>query len=250
VYPCAVNAVLDLPGATSAVEAQGLCRRFGRRWALIDVGFRVAAGRVLMVAGRNGSGKSTLLRVLATAIRLDRGTAQVLGLDVRHQRDEVRRATSLLSHDSHHYEALTALDNLRIVARFLGRDTSRGAITAALADVDLAERADDSVTSFSAGMRKRLSLARTLLKDAAVVMLDEPYAALDLPGFRLVDRLIERLRSRGRTVLLATHLVEHGRSLCDDALVLDTGRVVHTGPAADLPDDVGHFAVCAREGRA
>lgn len=249
-YPCAVNAVLDSPGSPLAVEAQGLCRRYGRRWALIDVGFRLATGRALMIAGRNGSGKSTLLRVLATAIRPDRGTACVHGLDLRADRDRVRRLCSLLSHDSHHYEALTALDNLRIAARFLGGDTSRSAITAALADVDLAERADDPVTSFSAGMRKRLSLARALLKDAAVVMLDEPYAALDLPGFRLVDRLIERLRSRGRTVLMATHLVEHGRSLCDDALVLEAGRVVHAGPAANLPNDVGHLTVGVREARA
>ena len=245
-----MNAVFDSPGAPLAVEAQGLCRRYGRRWALIDVGFRLAAGRVLMIAGRNGSGKSTLLRVFATAIRPDRGAACVHGLDVRRDRDDVRRLCSLLSHDSHHYEALTALDNLRIAARFLGRDTSRSAITAALADVDLAERADDPVTSFSAGMRKRLSLARTLLKDAAVVMLDEPYAALDPPGFRLVDRLIERLRARGRTVLMATHLVEHGRALCDDALVLNAGRVAHLGPTADLPTDVGDLAVPAGEARA
>jgi heme exporter protein A len=191
-----------------------------------------------MVAGRNGSGKSTLLRVLATAIRPDRGTARILGLDVRQERDCVRRLCSLLAHDSHHYEALTALDNLRIAARFLGHDTSRDALRATLDEVDLADRADDTVTSFSAGMRKRLSLARTLLKDARLVLLDEPYAALDPPGFRLVDRLLEGLRSRGRTVLMATHLVEHGRALCDDALALAAGRVALECRARDLPPEL------------
>jgi heme exporter protein A len=232
--PIAADAGSDLDTAP-AVAANGVCRRYGPRWALVDVSFRLPAGRALMVAGRNGSGKSTLLRVLATAIRPDRGTAHVLGLDVRQDRDAVRRLCSLLAHDSQHYEALTALDNLRIAARLLGRDASREALRAALAVVDLAERADDVVASFSAGMRKRLSFARTLLKDAAVVLLDEPYAALDPPGFRLVDGLLEGLRARGRTVLMSTHLIEHGRALCDDAIVLDAGRVALECRAQDLP---------------
>lgn len=218
-----------------AVAAAGLCRRYGRRWALVDVGFRVARGRVVMIVGRNGSGKSTLLRVLSTAIRADRGTASILGLDLAADRDLVRRRLALLSHDSHHYEALTALENLRVAARFLGRDDSRSALVGALADVDLGERADDAVATFSSGMRKRLSLARVLLKNADVVLLDEPYAALDPAGFRLVDRLLERLRSENRTVLMATHLLEHGSALCDEALLIDSGRLVWSGRASELP---------------
>jgi heme exporter protein A len=233
--------------ALPAIVVLGVSRRFGRRWALVDVSLQLPAGRALMIAGRNGAGKSTLLRVLATAIRPDRGTARVLGLDAQRDREDVRRATSLLAHDSHHYEALTALDNLRIAARFLGRDASREALRAALAEVDLVERADDAVTNFSAGMRKRLSLARMLLKDARVVLLDEPYAALDPPGFRLVDRLLERLRARGTTVLMATHLVEHGRALCDDAIVLESGRLALACRVCDLPADVARLTPDGRE---
>jgi heme exporter protein A len=253
VYPFAVDSISTGGGGAArpvwAVEALGLCRRYGPRWALVDVGFRLAAGRVLMIAGRNGSGKSTLLRVVATALRPDRGRVLVLGRDVRHERDAVRRACTLLAHDSHHYEALTALDNLRIVARFLGREVSHSALRAALAEVDLGERADDPVRSFSAGMRKRLSLARVLLKRAEVVLLDEPYAALDPSGFRLVDRLLEDLRRRGSTVLMATHLVEHGRERCDDAIVLDAGRLVHAGRAAELPDEAGWTAGALQQAR-
>jgi ABC-type multidrug transport system ATPase subunit len=100
--------------------------------------------------------------------------------------------------------------------------------------VDLEDRADDTVATFSAGMRKRLSLARTLLRDSAVVMLDEPYGQLDPPGFRLVDRVIGSLRDRGLTVLVATHLLERGAALADMALVLEAGRLVWSGPAAEL----------------
>lgn len=217
----------------AAVEAEGLCRRYGRRWALIDVSLRVERGSALMLAGRNGAGKSTLLRVLATAIRADRGSGRVLGFDISRERDEVRRRTSLLAHAAYTYEALTALENLQIAARFLGREAGRAAMRACLDEVGLAERADDPVEGFSAGMRKRLSLARTLLVPAEVVLLDEPYGELDPSGFRLVDRLIGQWRRRGTAVLMATHLLERGADLCDQALVLEGGRVASSGPARE-----------------
>lgn len=218
-----------------AVEASGLCRRYGRRWALVDVGLRLPRGSALMVAGRNGSGKTTLLRVLATAIRPTRGAARVAGFDLIADRDEVRRRTALLGHASYTYDALTALENLRITARFLGRPHGREPLRAALDEVGLAERADDAVETFSAGMRKRLALARVLMQDAEVVLLDEPYGQLDPPGFRLVDGLFGRLREAGRSVLMATHLLERGADLCDLGLVLEGGRVAWSGSAADLP---------------
>jgi len=216
-----------------AVEAKGLGRRFGRRWALAEVSFLVPAGARVMVTGRNGSGKSTLLRVLATASRVDRGTAIVAGHDIKRQRADVRRRVALLGHHSYLYEALSARDNLMVAARFLGSRADR--VEALLERVGLAGRADDPVSVFSAGMRKRLSLARALLQDADVLLLDEPYGELDPAGFALLDRVLDEQRSRDTTVLLATHLLEHGRELCDQALALDEGRLVWSGPAADLP---------------
>jgi heme exporter protein A len=218
-----------------AVDASGLCRRFGRRWALVDVALRVPPARVVMVTGRNGSGKSTLLRVLSTAIRADAGFARIAGFDLRTQTHNVRARIALLSHSSYHYEALTAMENLQISGRFQGRDTRREALLPKLAEVGLAARADDAVGTFSAGMRKRLSLARTLLQEASVVFLDEPYAQLDPPGFRLVDEVLANLRRRGVTVLMATHLVDRVRDLADDGIVLEEGRLLWTGRAADLP---------------
>jgi heme exporter protein A len=214
-----------------AVETIGLSRRYGRRWALSDVSLGVPAGSIVMLAGRNGSGKSTLLRVLATALRPDHGSARVAGHDVRHERDQVRRAVCLLGHYSFHYEALTAHENLGIAASFLGRRYDPGL----LERVGLEGRADDPVSSFSAGMRKRLALARVLLQDAAVVLLDEPYGELDPPGFALLDRVISELRSRAATVIMATHLVDRGRALCDHALLLEEGRLAWSGVAAEMP---------------
>jgi heme exporter protein A len=222
-----------------AVEAHGLCRRYGRRWALVDLGFALPRGKALMVAGRNGSGKTTLLRLVGTAIAPDRGTLRVFGRDARQERASVRRDVALLGHSSYLYEALSALQNLEIVARFLGQDARRAALLPRLDEVALAERADDAVQTFSAGMRKRLALARTLLQDAELILLDEPYGELDPPGFALMDRVIEDARARGKTLLMATHLLEHGAGLCDDGIVLEQGRLAWSGRAAELPSQAG-----------
>ena len=218
-----------------AVRTAGVYRRYGRRWALVDVGFELAQGSVAMVTGRNGSGKSTLLRVLATALRPDRGTVQVAGHDVRADRDGARRAIALLGHRTHLYEPLTAAENLAVRARFLGRGADRAAILARLEEVGLAGRADDAVQTFSAGMRQRLALASVMQQEAPVVLLDEPYGHLDPQGFLLVDGLLDALRRRGATVLMATHLLERGRALCDQALVLDEGNLLFCSPSRQMP---------------
>ena len=218
--------------ASPAIVAEGLCRRFGRRWALAGVSLRVGPGSVVMVTGRNGSGKTTLIRVLATAIRADQGSARVAGCDIRNDKQGVRRQVSLLGHQLYLYDALTGLENLEVAASFLERPVERRSLLDHLEQVGLLARASDPVVTYSAGMRKRLALARSLLQRASVVFLDEPYNGLDGDGFRLVDDLLSSCRARGATVLMATHLLERGRAVCDDEIVLEEGRVVRTGPAS------------------
>ena len=225
---------MTLQADTPAIDASGVARRFGRRWAVAGVSLRVAPGTRLMVTGRNGSGKSTLLRMLSTASRLDQGTARIAGFDLATERAAVRRNVALLGHHSYVYEALTARENLEIARRFLGAPADR--VDALLAEVGLLGRADEPVLVFSAGMRKRLALARALLQDARVLLLDEPYGELDPAGFALLDRVLDEQRRRGVTVLLATHLLDHGRALCDEAIALEEGRLVWSGPAALLPE--------------
>ena len=231
-----------------AVAAAGLSRRYGRRWALSEVSFEVPEGALVMISGRNGSGKSTLLRVLSTAIRADLGTARILGHDLRADREAVREKTALLGHRTHLYEPLTAFENLALVARFLDGDRRRAALLERLEEVGLADRAGDPVQTFSAGMRQRLALARVLQQEARVALLDEPYGHLDPPGFLLVDGVLRRLRARGATVLMATHLLQRGRTLCDRSLVLDAGRLVFAGAAAEMPQPAGSDGAGFAEG--
>lgn len=211
-----------------AIEVERVARRYGRRWALADVSFHVPPATVVMVSGRNGAGKSTLFRVLATAIRPDHGRATIGGFDVVRHREDVRRMTAILSHANYLYDSLTARENLHIVADHLG--VARAGVLPVLEQVGLSSRADDLVSTFSAGMRKRLSFGRVLLQQPRVVLLDEPYGALDPPGFDLVDAVIAELKRRGTTILMATHQLERSAKLADMSLVLEGGRVVEYAP--------------------
>jgi heme exporter protein A len=183
----------------------------------------------MMVAGRNGSGKSTLFRVLSTAIRPDLGKATVGGFDLLRQREDVRKRTALLSHHTYLYESLTAKENLQVFADHMG--IRRNGVDELLDRVTLKSRADDPVATFSAGMRKRLAFARILLQDPSIVFLDEPYGALDPPGFALVDQVVRELQARGTTVLIATHQWQRVAELADVAMVLEQGRVEWLGEA-------------------
>jgi heme exporter protein A len=227
-----------VPAARPGIEVDDVSKRYGARWALVRVRFQLAAGETAMLAGRNGSGKSTLLRVLATALRPDHGAARVAGLDTVADRDALRHKVALLDHRSHVYDVLSARENLEVMARFMElADPAR--VMAVLDEVGLADRANDAVAGFSAGMRKRLALARVLLKAPEIALLDEPYGELDPPGFRLVDGVLDRLRRRGATVVMSTHLVDRGRDHCDRALVLSDGAVQWDGAARQLPADAG-----------
>jgi ABC-type multidrug transport system ATPase subunit len=234
-----------------SIDVERVARRYGRRWALSDVTFHVPPATVMMVAGRNGAGKSTLFRVLSTAIRPDRGKALIGGFDVLRQRYDVRKLVAILSHQNYLYESLSARENLQVVCDHLG--IARSGVGGILEQVGLGQRAEDTVSTFSAGMRKRLSFARILLQEPKVVLLDEPYGALDPPGFDLVDEVILGLKRRGTMILMATHQWERGARLADLALVLDQGKVTWQGPASEAlahePRGGGIAAVPAAAGR-
>ena len=206
-----------MPVEGLAIDAQHLARRFGRRWALVDVSLQLGRGEVMIVAGRNGSGKTTLLRVLATAIRADGGQAEVGGFGLE-QREKIRRISAMLAHQSYLYESLTARENLQLVS---GQN-----IENTLDRVGLAARADDPVSTFSAGMRKRLSFGRVLLQQPSIAFLDEPYGQLDPDGFGLIDEVVSELKQRGAAVVLATHQVERVGEFADRRMTLEAGRVV------------------------
>ncbi len=209
-----------------AVDIRDVSKRYGRRWALARLTYQLPQGRSLLLTGHNGSGKTTLLRTIATALRPTAGALKVLGLDAVADRDEVRQRVALLSHASYLYEDLTADQNLMVLARLVGLPSPTEEVQRLLERVGLSKRLDTPVRHYSAGMRKRLAIARLLLKAPQIALLDEPFGELDPAGITEMETIIRELKTSGTTLILATHLVEQGQSLCEDRLHLQDGRAV------------------------
>ncbi len=209
--------------AAPAVALRSVTRVFGVTPAVVRVDLQVERGEVVLLRGPNGAGKSTLLRVVATALSPTYGGGEVLGFDLVRERERIRAHVELLGHRTRLYEDLTAAENLRFACQMTG--VGPEGVPAALERVGLADVTDERVRGFSQGMRQRVAVARALLRAPDLLLLDEPYAGLDVEARDAVDRAIEEARAAGRTVLLATHDETRG-SLATRTVVMDGGRLV------------------------
>jgi ABC-2 type transport system ATP-binding protein len=235
-----------------AVEVSGLTKIFekGRRtiWqrlrrepdkrekfvAVNGIDLRVERGEIFGVLGPNGAGKTTTLRMLATLLEPTSGDVKVLGLDVKTHPREIRaNLGAMLSGERSLYWKLTARENLEYFAALyhVPPSETKPRIDAALVAVKLADRADDYVERYSTGMRQRLALARALLPDPPLVILDEPTVGLDPQAARDLRDRVRELKRQGRTVLLTTHYMEEADQLCDRIAIIDHGEIV----ALDTP---------------
>jgi ABC-2 type transport system ATP-binding protein len=238
-----------------AVEAVGLVKEFerGRRtfWqrlrrepdrrerfrAVDEIDLHVDRGEIFGVLGPNGAGKTTTMKMLATLLEPTAGTARILGLDVvRQARDVRRRMGAVLSDGRSLYWKLTARENLEYFAALyhVPHAEARDRIAAALGAVKLDDRSDDYVERFSTGMRQRLVLARALLPDPELLLLDEPTVGLDPQSARDLRDRVRDLQAQGRTVLLTTHYMEEADQLCDRIAIVDHGRIVALDTPAGL----------------
>jgi heme exporter protein A len=218
--------------AGMTLEIDDVSRRYGPRWALAHVTARIAPGESWMLLGHNGSGKSTLLGCLATSLRTHHGQIRWGGADVWADRTAWRRTVGVFVHKLMLYDDLSAQENLTTWARLGGLEAD---VAGVLRRVGLDPDRHDPVRTFSAGMRRRAALARLLLKKPAVVLLDEPFTALDPAGRELLMGVIRELRDAGATVLMATHLPQVARAVAEHAMILERGRQVFVGPVASLP---------------
>jgi heme exporter protein A len=218
--------------APTTLEIDDVSRRYGPRWALAHVRLVVKPGESWMLLGHNGSGKSTLLGCLATALRVHHGQIRYGGADVWETRTAWRRRVGVFGHKLTLYDDLSAQENLEVWARLGGLDADvRGILTR----VGLDPERHDPVRTFSAGMRRRAALAKLLLKQPEVVLLDEPFTALDPAGRELLIGVIRSLRDAGSTFLMATHLPQVARAVAEHAVILERGRQVFTGAVSELP---------------
>lgn len=232
----------------AAIEVDGLCRTYRassgtfRRnrtvtEALRGISFSVERGELFGLLGPNGAGKTTTIKILATLLVPTGGSARVLGLDPVRQASVLRRSIGyVFGGDRGLYERLSALDNLRYFADLYRVPWSRRSrrIDELLELVGLKGRERERVETYSRGMRQRLHIARGLLHDPPVLLLDEPTIGLDPVGARELRQMIQALRDAGKTILLTTHYMFEADELCDRVAVIAAGRILAEGRPAEL----------------
>jgi heme exporter protein A len=206
---------------TSALELSGLVHRYQRSYVLRGTGLKLARGEALALYGSNGAGKTTLLKIVSTALSPTRGGGTVLGFDLG-DRLELRRRVLIVSHALGLYPELTGVENLEFALNMHLRPASSVALKSALERVGL-DGVQTRVRGYSSGMRKRLALAKMLLLEPELVLLDEPFAALDPQGKDLVEGLIRAEIERGATLVIASHEPERARQVVTCETTLENG---------------------------
>jgi heme exporter protein A len=242
------------------IELRKLTKAFGRKIALRGLDLRVAPGESLVIFGPNGAGKTTLIRILSSLSRPTSGAVFVGGLDLKTHADGIRRHLGVVSHAPLLYDSLTAEENLRFFGRLYGVTGLEARVTLLLEQVGLTARRKDLVRTFSRGMTQRLSIARALLHDPEILLLDEPDTGLDPQAAEMLHRLLAELSGRSsggrpdasdrppdvtgpspgsaagaaRTIVTITHNLERGLALADRVVILANGRVVYDADAGAL----------------
>ncbi len=214
-----------------SVVTSNLAKRFGHKWALAHVDLEVEAGQGLLVVGDNGSGKTTLLRLLAGLLLPTLGKVEIFGAPPQEPGSGARARLGLVGHQGYLYDALSPLETLEFWNRLAGGARSPADLEALLDQAGLAADRNRRVGGFSAGMRKRLSILRLHLEKPDVVLLDEPFSALDEAGRGWLLGTLADLRRGGATLIVASHDPERAAPLCDRAIRMDQGQVIWQGAA-------------------
>jgi heme exporter protein A len=216
------------------IEVRSLVKSFGPTTALRGVNLSVPEGQFVTLVGPNGAGKTTLLRILATLSRPTRGMVKIGGHDLSKGALAVRRTIGLVSHQTLLYGDLSAEENLRFYGRMYEVTDLDARITQVLEMVGLAHRRRDPVRTFSRGMQQRLAIARAVLHEPSLMLLDEPYTGLDQDAAARLEAVMSSVGTEGRTVVMTTHDLERGLAVADRVVILAKGRVVFEANRSEL----------------
>ncbi len=222
---------------SQVIECRGLSRNFGSRAAVSNLEFNVPRGAVFGFLGPNGAGKTTTVRMMVGMLRPSSGSVRVLGLDPILQGEQVRSRCGVMLDNVGLYERLSARQNLLFAAKVARLDAALGRqrVDEALHRVDLWDRRNDKVSGFSKGMRQKLGLARALMSEPEILILDEPTAGLDPANIVMVRELLVSLaQESGRTIFLCTHLLAEAQRICSRVAIMQNGRLLAIGDPNEL----------------
>ncbi len=227
-------AAQDQQGSALAIETHGLTKRFGERTALDGIDLRVPRASAFGFLGPNGAGKTTIIRTLLGLTSANSGTMEVLGHPMPLERAQALQRVGAIVEEPRFHMHLTGRENLRLIAAVRGPEVHER-IAPALARVGLSERAGEKVKSYSMGMRQRLGVARCLLADPLLLILDEPTNGLDPGGIQEFREMIRAMvEQEGRTVFISSHLLDEVERTCDAAAIVDRGKIITQGTIAEL----------------
>ncbi|HEY7021092.1 MAG TPA: heme ABC exporter ATP-binding protein CcmA [Ktedonobacterales bacterium] len=225
------------PAVENAVVVADVRKTFEFKPVLRGVSLAVPAGATVALLGPNGAGKTTLLRILATLARPTTGEVTIDGLDLRRDAQAIRQHIGYLGHQPMLYEELTAEENLDFFARMNGVQNRHARVNAMIERVGLRQKAKDRVRDLSRGQTQRLALARALLHEPSLLLLDEPDSGLDEQGIALLEEVLRERSVAGQTAIFTTHDLAWGLRVADRAMALVAGRLTYDGTAALSPDE-------------
>lgn len=225
-----------MQAADPMIETQHLVKRYGDKLAVDDVSLGVRPGEIFGFLGPNGAGKTTTIRMIVGLLKPTSGIVRVAGYDVQADPIRAKAATGYVPDEPHLYAKLTARELLRFVSDLYGLDRVQVARRGEelLRMFDLAEAGDDTIDSYSHGMRQKAALAAALVHDPQVLVLDEPTVGLDPRSARLIKDLLRQMAERGAAVFLSTHILEIAEHMCDRIGIIDRGRLIAIGTMDEL----------------
>ena len=216
------------------IETHALTKAYGLQPVLKKIDLGIERGEFVALLGANGSGKSTLLRLLCALTKPTAGSIKVGGWELPKEAAAVRSQIGLVSHKSLVYDNLTAIENLRFFARVYGLDDIDGRIKRGLERVGLGKRGGDLVRTYSRGMLQRLSIARALIHNPDVLLLDEPYTGLDQDASGILDSLLVQAHGDDKTIIMVTHELDRAQRLAQRAIIISRGAIVLDAPMSSI----------------
>ena len=217
-----------------AIEVKSLTKSFGNHLALGGIDLRVEWGKTLAIFGPNGAGKTTLIKVLANIMKPSSGEILVDGLNLKEGAEEIRPRIGVVTHQTFLYSNLTAYENLKFYCQMYDVPGFKQRIHQVVAMVGMESRLYDKVGTLSRGMQQRLSLARALLHSPAVMLLDEPETGLDQQAISMLWGALKKEEAAKRTIILTSHSLERGLTVCDQLVILNQGKIVYQKPGKEL----------------
>ena len=219
------------------IKVSKLVKRFGLKTILNGLDFEVASGEFVAFLGPNGAGKTTFLRILASLSKPTFGNVSIAGYRLPHQASIVRRNLGVLSHQPLLYVDLTAEENLKFFGRIYSVNNIENRIKEVLDIVGLRKRSRDLVRTFSRGMQQRLAIARAVIHDPELLLLDEPYTGLDQDACTMLDEILRSISSEGRTVVMTSHDMARVEGIASRFDILSRGKIVASTMKSDIPEN-------------